>query len=297
VRLLPSTVEPFARRLRPKICDLLYNSPSVMTTTPAFQIPTADTEIGRQFARDGYYLARGIFSRSEVRALESEFDRIVDQILAKGEEVNARWGGPEMERIGSQDLVVLHTHNVHQYSAVWAQALFQEKFVQAASEILGPDVVMHHTKLFQKPSEKGAPFPMHQDWSYFPTVLDSMMAGIIHVSEANDEMGCLRVYPGSHLLGRIENSGGQSESDIFSKYPLEGATPLEAEPGDVCFFHYCTIHGSLPNRSAKTRKTVLVQLHSGKDKVEDGAPAHPNERLVIRGWNYDASRDRANSQK
>ena len=33
--------------------------------------------------------------------------------------------------------------------------------------LFGDDVILHHSKLFQKPAEQGAPFPMHQDWAYF----------------------------------------------------------------------------------------------------------------------------------
>ncbi len=267
-----------------------------MRTAQVTIVPTADTEIGRKFAEDGYYIAKGVFSPDEIRLLENDFDRIVTQILSKGEEVNARWSGPEMEGLGSQKLVVLHTHNVQQYSAVWAKALFQDRFLKVATDILGPDVVLHHTKLFQKPSEEGAPFPMHQDWSYFPTVNNSMMAGIIHVSSATDEMGCLRVYPGSHKLGRVENSSGQAESEVLKQYPLENAMPVEAEPGDVLFFHAFIIHGSMQNRSPKTRKTVLVQLYAGNDCVEEGN-AHPDEHLVLAGWNQYASRESAGQQK
>lgn len=265
-----------------------------MPTTPSpFRAPVADTAAGCQFQEDGYFIAKGVYSPAEVRALEEDFDRIVHQLLASGEEINARWGGPEMASLNVAHTKVLHTHNVQQYSARWLNALTHERFLAAACDILGPDVVMHHTKLFQKPSEEGAPFPMHQDWEYFPTLLDSMIAGIIHVSEATDEMGCLRVYPGSHKLGKVDGTSGQSESDLLAQYPLSGATPLEAEPGDVVFFHYFTIHGSMPNRSPKTRKTVLVQLHAGNDRVEDNN-RHPNERLVLAGWNHHATRSSVN---
>lgn len=266
------------------------------TVMEAFEVRTADTEAGRKFAEDGYYLAKGVFSPEEVRALEADFDRIVDQLIRSGEHLNARWGGPEMERLESQKLVVLHTHNVQQYSATWAKALFHERFLKVATDIMGPDVVLHHTKLFQKPSEEGAPFPMHQDFSYFPTILDTMMAGIIHVSEATDEMGCLRVYPGSHKMGRVEHSSGQHESEMLANHPLEGATPLEAEPGDVVFFHYFTLHGSMPNRSPKTRKTVLVQVYAGDDHVELGC-SHPDEKWVLSGWNHHATRNSVGATK
>ena len=246
-----------------------------------------------EFDEKGYAIAKGVYDPTEIAALEEDFDRIVKQLLDSGESINARWTGPEMDRLDTAALQVLHTHNVQQYSARWLQAMLHPRFLQAATELLGPDIILHHSKLFQKPSETGAPFPMHQDWTYFPTIHDTMLAGIVHVSRADDEMGCLRVYPGSHKLGRVEDTSGQRENEVLSQYPLEGATPLEAEPGDVVFFSYLTIHGSLPNRSNEVRKTVLVQLHAGSDKVED-LNQHPNEQLVLAGWNHHARRGSVN---
>ncbi len=249
-------------------------------------------DVGSFFSENGYYLARGVFTSSEIAELQTDFDRIVDQLMASGQDINARWKGPEMEKMGATNSVVIHTHNVQQYSAAWMRACLHSGFLDIAEAILGPDIVLHHTKLFQKPAEQGAPFPMHQDWGYFPTLKDTMMAGIVHVSRATDAMGCLRVYPGTHKLGRLEGTMGGTEA-LLRDYPIEKATPLEAEPGDVLFFHYCTIHGSLPNRSDEVRKTVLIQLHAGDDDVEPGC-THTNERLTLRGFNLRATRELAN---
>ena len=120
-----------------------------------------------------------------------------------------------------------------------------------------------------------------------------MMAAVIHISEATDEMGCLRVYPGTHRLGRLQGTSGQGDSEMLMRFPIENATPLEAKPGDVVFFHYCTVHGSMPNRSDKPRKTVLVQLYAGDDEIEPGN-GHPDERLALRGWNARITRSKAN---
>ncbi len=258
-----------------------------------FRPPVADTEVGRRFAEDGYYLAKGVFDARQAAELERDFDRIVAQITRTDESVNATWGGPEMARLGAGNLVVLHTHNVQQYSAAWLRAMTSPEFLGVASEILGEDIVLHHSKLFQKPPEKGAPFPMHQDWTYFPSIHDSMLAAVVHVSRATDEMGCLRVVPGSHKAGRIAGTSGQGENEFLLKHPLEEATPCPAEPGDVLFFHYLTLHGSMPNRSAETRKTVLMQIHRGDDRIEDGIH-HPNERLVLQGFNHHATRNTVN---
>lgn len=250
------------------------------------------SEIKTFFEENGYYHAKGVFSAEEVSKLERDFDQIVAQLMASGEKVDATWMGPEMKRIQAKDDVIIHTHNVQQFSRVWLDAMLSDGFLDVASQILGEDIVLHHSKLFQKPSEKGSPFPMHQDWSYFPTIKDTMIAGIIHVSDATDEMGCLRVYEGSHKVGRVLGSGGQNDSEFLEQYPIENARVVEAKAGDVLFFHYFTLHGSMPNRSSTTRKTVLVQMYAGDDRIEDGNK-HPDERLVLRGFNHQSTRDRA----
>ncbi len=242
------------------------------------------------FKENGYYHAKGVFTEDQLRGLTDDFDGIVTQMTRSGDELNARWSNPEeMKKLKSENSVILHTNNVQQYSARWMTALFNPVFLSYAKALLGEDIILHHTKLFQKPPSVGAPFPMHQDWSYFPTVKDTMLAGILHLTEATDQMGCLRVYPGSHRLGRIRGTNGQEKSDFLKDYPLEKATIVEAEPGDIVFFHYFTLHGSMPNISKKTRKTVLIQLYAGDDHTEPGID-HPDEKLVLSGWNYHASR-------
>ncbi len=241
------------------------------------------------FQEHGYYHARGLFEPDEIATLQTDFDRIVTQLHQSDDIVDATWDGGETAKLSRAGDKIFHTHNVQKYSRAWLNAFLNERFLDVVEEMVGPDILLHHSKLFQKPAEAGSPFPMHQDWPYFPSEKDSMIAGIIHVSDATDEMGCLRVYPGSHRLGRIEGADGRRQNDVLDQYPIEDATIVEAKAGDVIFFHYFTLHGSMPNRSDKVRKTVLCQLYAGTDRIEDGN-AHPDERLVLRGWNHNISR-------
>jgi len=250
------------------------------------------SDIKAFFEEHGFYHAKAVFQADEVAALERDFDGIVAQLTASGEVVDATWDGGETDKIARAGDVILHTHNVQKYSRTWLNAFLNPRFLDVAEAILGPDIILHHSKLFQKPSEHGSPFPMHQDWPYFPTLNDSMIAGIIHVSDATDEMGCLRVYPGSHKLGRVDGSDGRRQNDVIDRHPIQDAMPVECAAGDVVFFHYFTLHGSMPNRAAKTRKTVLCQLYEGHDQIEPGN-GHPDERMVLRGWNHTISRTKA----
>jgi phytanoyl-CoA hydroxylase len=257
-------------------------SATLATTCPSH---TDRAAFAAFFAENGYAIARGVVSGAQLADLQHEFDRVVDQLerLEPGCN-NARWGHPATARIdGGSPTVVVHTHQIQQYSGAWSRFCFDNTFLDACEPLLGEDIILHHTKLFLKPAGIGAPFPPHQDWSYFPADQDHMLAAVVAMSEANEDNGCIRVWPGSHRRGRLARSNG--EGDFDRDFPFADSVPGILEPGDVLFFDYLTVHGSLPNRGEHARKSVLFQLHSGNDLVED-KNRHLNSQLVLRGWNH-----------
>ena len=251
-------------------------------------------EIRSQFDTNGYYTSEGLFSKKETVVFEKEFDKIIKQIQLTNENINARWGSNLTKEIESKDSVVLHTHNVQSYSSVMLKMIQNKRFLDIVESLIGPDIVLHHTKLFLKPPKIGSAFPLHQDWSYFPTEKNSMIAAVVHLSDSNENMGCLRIIPKSHKLGKIQSSDGHTwNKQIHQHHDLRSTFPIVAKKGDVLFFHCCTIHGSLPNTSFFDRKTVLIQLYSGQDKII-GEDTHTNVQLVLRGWNHTAKRNTVN---
>ena len=246
-----------------------------------------------KFNQQGFYLARGLFTRNTIFYLNKEFDRIIDQINTSNESINARWNSKLTRDIEDPDSVVLHTHNVQCYSQPMLKMVQNKKFLDVVESLIGSDIILHHTKLFLKPPKVGSAFPLHQDWSYFPTEKNTMIAAVVHISDSTNDMGCIRLIPGSNKLGKIKKSDGHSFiKKIHEKHSLKSAIPIEAKSGDVLFFHCCTLHGSMPNISQKPRKTILIQLYSGKDKIRGGGN-HTNVQLVLRGWNYNSTRKTA----
>ena len=236
------------------------------------------TKTRKFFDENGFYVAKGVYSAQEVAPLEAEFDRVVRQLTESGK----AFAGPN----SSEDNGIVSTVNVQQYSAYWlSHGLLHEGFLDIAEEFIGPDIVLQHSSLYDKRrASVVGPFRMHQDSSYVPTNNDTMISGMICISEATEEMGALRVYPGTHRA-RMEDAVASDRGAAFhERYPLDGSTVLEAEPGDVIFFHYQTVHGSKSNQTDKPRKAVHVRLFSGKDRRED--IYSPCENLVLRGWNH-----------
>jgi len=207
----------------------------------------------------GYVLVPGVFSKEEAAEMRREAHALAER-LQKIRNIDATWGS-----VQSGKTVILHCHDVQFQSGIFARMIVDPRFTSCAQSIIGPNVQLHHTKMFIKPPEKGSPFPMHQDHPYFPHQNHSMIAAVIHFDDAPIEKGCLRVVPGSHQLGPIAPENPKDHSLSAEKYPIESATPCPAKAGDVLFFSYLTIHGSGVNTSSEARTTVLVQLRDPAD--------------------------------
>lgn len=216
------------------------------------------------YRENGYIHVPGLLSPAEAAEYRQECHALIDR-LSQIRNVDATWGSARKAVAGAAETQVLHCHDVQFHSATFTRLLAHPRLVMVASVIIGPNVQLHHTKMFIKPPEKGSPFPLHQDAPFFPHVNHSMVACTIHFDDAPLEKGCLRFVPGSHKQGQlphIREGGWHLPPD---QYPVESATPVPAKAGDAVFFSYLTIHGSGLNVSREARTTLLVQMRDPAD--------------------------------
>lgn len=163
------------------------------------------------FKENGYLLVKGLLSRDEAAMYRQETHDLATRVYAAGQ-FDATWGSAGA--VSTKKTALQHCHDVQFHSAAFARLIVDERLTDAASAVMGtPNVQLHHTKMFIKPSEKGSPFPMHQDAPFFPHQQHSMIAAIIHFDDAPLEKGPVRVVPGSHKLGMLPHlSEGRSPS-------------------------------------------------------------------------------------
>ena len=137
------------------------------------------------------------------------------------------------------------------HSSIFTNLLMHPKLLDAVEDIMETEnIILHHTKAHLKPPEKGAPFPMHQDYHYFPYEKDSMLAVFVHLDDTTPENGGLAVYPGSHKLGPLEDKSDKPGFHyvVQDKFSIEEAVPVHAKKGDVVIFSYLLVHGSYVNQ-------------------------------------------------
>jgi phytanoyl-CoA hydroxylase len=247
------------------------------------------------YREHGYVLARGVFAADEVETMQSEIDALLARAQEVGRATEATWTGAWREAAGVGTATATATrvdsiHNVQNHAAVFTRMLVDPRLVDRAAELIGPNVQLHHTKLHNKPPAVGSPFPMHQDYPYFPHERDSVIAAMVHIDDAIVENGCMCVVPGSHKRGPIEHRHEDTNFYLpLDEWPLERAVAVPAQAGDVLFFGYCLVHGSYVNRSDRPRRIVLVQMRSAGDRPLTDAHRSPGQGTMLRGFNPDAS--------
>lgn len=218
-------------------------------------------DYAEQYADQGYVLVKGLLDRSEAANLRELTHRLLASLGAREDPT---WESARSVA-GGRTTTLQHLHDAQFYAGGYSRLLVDERFTAVAAAVLGtPNVQLHHTKIFVKPPEHGSPFPLHQDYPFFPHREHRVGAAIFHFDDAPEEKGCLRVIPGSHRGGPLEHD--PTGSFHLPDVPFSSAVPVPAETGDVVFFTYLTVHGSGVNVSDEARTTWLVQYRDPADR-------------------------------
>ena len=237
------------------------------------------------FYRDhGYLLVEGLFTAGEAAIFRREGHELIARINGNPDHAPADVGGwASGAKVTDRPRQLQHCHNVQFYSAAFSRLMTDPPFTDRVADLIGPNIQLHHTKLFIKPPETGAPFPMHQDIPYIPHEKHTMMAAIIHFDDAPLERGCVRVVPRSHKKGWLDHIDDGGHHLPVDAYPVDGATPCPAKAGDVLFFSYLTVHGSHLNTSDTARTTLLVQMRDPTDLPTAQVHLSRGQGMMLRG--------------
>ena len=143
----------------------------------------------------------------------------------------------------------------------WAYDLVTHpKLLDFMASILGPELLIHTSRIFRKPPNDPSFVSWHQDGRY--TQLNALEAPTIWIalSDSKKENGCLRVVPYSFrqgVIAQIEtydpqnllNHGQVAQVDIRE----EEVVNIELNAGEFSIHNVNLLHSSLPNDSPKER--------------------------------------------
>jgi phytanoyl-CoA hydroxylase len=173
----------------------------------------------------------------------------------------------------------------HLHHEIFRRLMRTPVMIEVLTQLLGPNVRLHGSKLNMKAPHYGSPVEWHQDWAFYPHTNDDVLAVGVMLDDCALENGPLMVMPGTHkgpvwdhhadgyFCGAIDPT--QCDLD-FSK-----AVPLTGKAGTMSFHHVRLVHGSAQNVSALSRQLLLYEFSA--------ADAFPVSRPVSDLAAYDAN--------
>ncbi|MEZ0326746.1 MAG: phytanoyl-CoA dioxygenase family protein [Fimbriimonas sp.] len=216
------------------------------------------------FQREGYFVARSLFSREEM-------DEIRDTFMAQ----NANGPVPGLSEIVSgrgeysaddplafyPRMMQPHFHPELPVGPLARRYMLEPRLHPFLSAFMQDEPVAVQSMFYFKPP-KARGQELHQDNYYLRVRPGTCLAAWIAVDDADFENGGMKVVPGSQDMEIVCPSQADSATSFTTDYvaPPEGLEPihLDLQAGDVFFFNGSVIHGSSPNISETRFRRSLI---------------------------------------
>ncbi|PYV34754.1 MAG: phytanoyl-CoA dioxygenase family protein [Acidobacteria bacterium] len=150
------------------------------------------------------------------------------------------------------------------------------KLLDCIEALLGPNLMLHYSKLNMKPPAIGSVVEWHQDLACYPLTNRDSLAVLVYLDDADIGNGCLKVIPGMQN-GPLMNytTGGFFQGRITEPVDESLAVPVEGKAGTAIFMHCMTPHTSAPNKSDRPRRTLILSY-----RTADAVPLYMRETTV-----------------
>ncbi|MGH2352210.1 MAG: phytanoyl-CoA dioxygenase family protein [Chloroflexota bacterium] len=209
------------------------------------------------YGRDGYVIARELFTDDEVAALRDHFMRLRESGTYPGDSAGVPLANPDADPLKRYPRMI-HMHRWDEISRRW---MIDPRIGAALTQLLGEAPYAVQTMLYFKPAGARGQ-AMHQDQFYLRVQPGTCMAAWMALDRCDQENGCMQVVPGTQNLPVLCTERANTlDSFTDTTVPIpEGKpiVPVVMEPGDVFFFNGSLIHGSRPNLSKDRFRRSLI---------------------------------------
>jgi non-heme Fe2+,alpha-ketoglutarate-dependent halogenase len=143
----------------------------------------------------------------------------------------------------------------------WAWDLaIHPRVVDSVASILGPDLIIHSSRVMVKFAHDPGYVSWHQDGTYTGLNSSPTLTAWIALTDSAPENGCVRVVAGSHHKPPLEHVRTEGRPDAMNRgeiervdFDRERIVDVILREGEMSMHDSNIIHGSEPNRSARPR--------------------------------------------
>ena len=221
----------------------------------------------KEYNKKGFTIARGLFSKNEIKKLILELNIIKQKVKRKK---NNQFF--HMTKDGKINTI----HNIQRYhkKGPIIDIPKNKNLKRIISKLLNDKPIVRNIEFFLKPKKTGMPSPFHQDNFYWNIISAKALNVWIACSKANKKNGGVCYLESSHFLGTLNHESSTSKGSsqkitnkILNKLLFKKKFP-NLNPGDCIIHHPEVIHGSKKNTSDIDRVGFVVSFQGKNSKVD-----------------------------
>lgn len=202
----------------------------------------------------------GLLAHGDVDQLRQEIERISGNNTLEEHDKTRLEMEPAQPPSGK---LVRRIYQPCTYYPLFSDFAESARVLDLVEAIVGPDIVLHYSKINMKPPAIGSVVEWHQDLAYYPLTNDSSVTLLLYLDDADVGNGCLQVIPGKHHANlRSHNRDGYFMGKIIDPVDESNAIPLEGQAGTAIFMHAMTPHASVTNTSTRPRRTLILSYRA-----------------------------------
>jgi len=249
--------------------------------------PRVLTQAQREaYFRDGYVAVPALIGRDWLERLEAVTAEFIERSRAF-ERSDAVFDlapshckdAPKVRRLKTPD---------GQHPLYWEFA--QATIADAVADVVGPDVVFHHSKLNFKWHDGGDEVKWHQDIQFYPHTNYSPLTVGLYLRDVGPDDGPLMALAGSNhgpLYDQYDADGawqGCLSAEDSARLDLSKARTMTGPAGTITIHNCRTVHGSPPSRRADGRP-LLLNAYTSADAFPYTPHPTPTQNVlkVVRG--------------
>ena len=203
----------------------------------------------KKYKKEGFVSPIDVLSKEQAYEIRKEIENIEN-----------KWPN-ELDGIGR--------NYVHLISPVFDKVVHNSKVLDAVESIIGKNILACGTTLFIKNANEKGFVSFHQDAKYIGLEPHNWVTAWVAVTDANENNGCMRMWPGSHKNNLQHHNQKFDENNLLTRgqtienVPIEETEPVILKAGQMSLHHPTIVHGSGINKSNDRRIGFVVQSYIG----------------------------------
>ncbi len=228
-----------------------------MSSQPAEQ--SAQSEFSAAYDSDGFVFPLDILTADEAQALRDDLETAEAELSHDPEKLALLRSYPD-RLLPSFDKLVRHP-----------------KLLAAASDVLGPNLMVWSASIFAKEANSPNIVSWHQDLTYWDLDDAEEVTGWVALSPATKASGCMQFIAGSHKKQAVPHVDTFDENNLLTRgqelaveVDQEDAVYVELQPGQASLHHGHLFHASDPNTTDDRRIASAIRYIRPSMKQSSG---------------------------